>query len=175
MNRILVIGCSGSGKSTLSVKLAKALDLPLINLDSYFWKPGWVAAPKNDWLPIVEELSASPRWIMDGNFAGSFHIQIPRVDAIIFLDLLRVTCICRILRRWITYKGRRRPDMAPGCPEKLDMEFLLWVWRFNKAIRPIVQKALVEYGSGKLLYHLTTLGEIKKFERITLKRQRLPM
>jgi adenylate kinase family enzyme len=175
MNRILVIGCSGTGKSTLSAKLAKTLNLPLINLDSYFWKPGWVATSRNDWLPIVEELAASPRWIMDGNFDWSFHIRMPRADAIIFLELPRIICIYRVLRRWISYKGRSRPDMAPGCPEKMDMEFLLWVWRFNKAIRPIVQKALVEYAKGEHLYHLKTLGEIKRFELTTLRRQRLPM
>ena len=163
MNRILVIGCGGSGKSTLSAKLAKALDLPLINLDSHFWKPGWVATSRNEWMAIVEELAASPKWIMDGNFDGSFHIRMPKADAIIFLDLPRLICIYNVVRRWISYKGRSRPDMAPGCPERLDGEFLLWIWRFNKDVRPMIQKALNEYAMGKPVYHLRSMSEINKF------------
>ncbi len=174
MNRILVIGISGSGKSILSAKLADALSLPLINLDAHFWKSGWVATPRNEWMHLVEELVASPKWIMDGNFASSLNIRIPRADAIIFLEIPRRICIYRIVRRWISYRGRQRPDMAPGCPEKLDRKFLRWVWRFNRDIKPKVQNALDEYGAGKRIYHLKTLEEIKEFERFASENKRLP-
>ena len=43
------------------------------------------------------------------------------------LELNRFVCLWRVLKRWLTYKGRSRPDMAAGCDEKVDWEFLCWV------------------------------------------------
>ena len=40
MKRILVIGCCGAGKSTFSKELSAKLNLPLVDLDRLFWKPG---------------------------------------------------------------------------------------------------------------------------------------
>jgi hypothetical protein len=31
------------------------------------------------------------------------------------------------MNRWLRYRGQSRPDMAPGCPEKIDWEFLQWI------------------------------------------------
>lgn len=42
MERILVLGPCGAGKSTLAAQLGKRLDLPVIHLDSEYWRPGWV-------------------------------------------------------------------------------------------------------------------------------------
>ena len=35
----------------------------------------------------------------------------------------------------LQYGGRRRPDMAEGCREKLDLEFIAWVWNYRKSSR----------------------------------------
>ena len=40
--RVLVIGMAGSGKSTFSRALSAKTGLPVIHLDLYQWKPGWV-------------------------------------------------------------------------------------------------------------------------------------
>ena len=39
--KIAVIGCPGSGKTYLTFKLYEKLQLPIIHLDQYAWKPGW--------------------------------------------------------------------------------------------------------------------------------------
>jgi len=32
--------------------------------------------------------------------------------------------------------------MAAGCPERLDFEFIRWIWSFPNATRPRIAKAL---------------------------------
>lgn len=41
MKRVLIIGCAGAGKTTLAHKLVTKLNLPFIQLDYYYWLPGW--------------------------------------------------------------------------------------------------------------------------------------
>ena len=38
----------------------------------------------------------------------------------------------RAMKRYITHFGKTRPDMTPGCPEKMDAEFIKWIWTYPK-------------------------------------------
>ena len=40
-----MIGRSGAGKTTVALRLAEALDLPVVHLDRLYWGPGWAAMP----------------------------------------------------------------------------------------------------------------------------------
>jgi hypothetical protein len=42
--------------------------------------------------------------------------------------------------------GRVRSDMAEGCPERIDLEFLRYIWTFNAKQRPKVGAALAQFG-----------------------------
>lgn len=37
-----MLGPCGAGKSILATQLGKRLDLPVIHLDSEYWRPGWI-------------------------------------------------------------------------------------------------------------------------------------
>ena len=39
--------------------------------------------------------------------------------------------------------------MAPGCHEKVDLEFLRWVWNFPRDSRPKVMRRIAEARAGK--------------------------
>nr|WP_231913676.1 hypothetical protein [Corynebacterium ulcerans] len=39
----------------------------------------------------------------------------------------RMIRLWRVVRRLACYYGTTRPDMAAGCPEKIDFTFLTWV------------------------------------------------
>lgn len=39
-------------------------------------------------------------------------------------------CLWRIFKRYLQYRGKTRPDMAASCPERLNLEFLQYVWHF---------------------------------------------
>ena len=76
--RILVIGCSGAGKSTLAQGVAERLALPLIHLDAVYWLPEWQQPQRPDWRSKVAALAAQDAWVMDGNYAGTFDLRMPR-------------------------------------------------------------------------------------------------
>jgi adenylate kinase family enzyme len=127
MRRVLVIGISGAGKSTFARELARRTGLPLIHLDKEFWRPGWTTTPLPEWRAKVEALAARDAWIMDGNYGATLDLRLPRADAVIWFDYLRLRCLRQIAWRIATTYGRVRPDLAPGCPEQIDLEFLRFV------------------------------------------------
>lgn len=135
MERILVIGSGGSGKTTVAYKLADSLRLPLIHLDAHHWRPGWIPTPRDQWRRVVAELVSQPRWVMDGNYGGTLEMRLASCDSVVFLDLPRRVCLWRILKRRLRYRGRTRPDVAPGCPERLTWGFVKWVWTYRKRRR----------------------------------------
>lgn len=154
MRRVLVVGCSGAGKSTLSRRLARITGIPRIELDRTFWRAGWVALPRDEWLAKVAEHSAEPAWIMDGNYASSLYIRLPRADTVIWLDYARHLCIRRVLGRVAWNYGRVRDGLPEGCPEHFDLEFLRYIWSFNARQRPRLVTALEKFGSHTTLHTL---------------------
>lgn len=52
---------------------------------------------------------------MDGNYDGTFEIRLEACDTVILLDLARTVCLYRVLKRTITYYGKSRRDLNPGC------------------------------------------------------------
>lgn len=122
--------------------MGKILKLPVIHLDKVHWKPGWVETPKDEWRTIVEDLIANDEWIIEGNYGGTMELRLAASDTVIFLDYPRHVCIYRALKRCFTYYNRTRPDMGPGCNEKVDLEFLGWIWNFPARTSPEIEKRL---------------------------------
>lgn len=169
MKRVLILGCGGAGKSTLARKLGRLTALPVVHLDAHYWNPGWIATEPERWRERVKELSAGQEWIMDGNFAGTFDIRIPRADTIIFLDLPRRVCLRRVLVRLACNLGRTRADMAPGCKERIEWEFLQWIWQFRAKVRPEILQTLRRCrDNGQMVHHLRSRAQAARLvESIT--------
>lgn len=166
MKRIAIIGSGCTGKSTLARQLGSLLhrDREVIHLDRLFWKPGWVQTPKAEWRAQVEALVQSDSWIMDGHYGGTQDVRLAAADTIIFLDFSRLICVWRVFKRWLgVYRGEPRPDMAPGCVERLDWEFLKWIWAFNDRSRPHVLERLSRYGAGKRVIILRNPAAVRRF------------
>ena len=132
MERILIIGCGGAGKSTLARQLGRKLDTPVVHLDKIFWKPGWVPISREEFDAALQVEMAKEKWIMDGNFDRTLPARIKRCDTVIYMDFSRIACLLGVAKRILTTYGKVRPDMGEGCPERIDREFLQWVWNFNK-------------------------------------------
>jgi adenylate kinase family enzyme len=144
MQRILIIGSGGSGKSTLAKQLEHELELPMVHLDSYYWKPGWTPTPNMEWDAFLEELVQKEAWILDGNYSRTLDIRMKRADTIILLDYSRWITVYRVLKRRVMYHGKTRPDMNKDCPESLDLQFLKWVWSFRKTRIPGIMQQLAK-------------------------------
>ncbi|WP_075619498.1 DNA topology modulation protein [Paenisporosarcina indica] len=140
--RILIVGSGGAGKSTLSRQLAEQWDVPVVHLDALFWKPGWNPTPRPEFMEKVKVELTKPEWIIDGNYDSSIELRAQYADLIIFLDFSNVLCLYRACKRAWKYRGVTRPDMGEGCPEKIDWEFVRWIWRYPKDARPGMLKIL---------------------------------
>ncbi len=165
MQRVLVIGSGGAGKSTLAAELSARLQLPLVHLDALYWRSGWQEMETAEWKRTVGELASAPAWVMDGNYGGTMEERLARCDTVIFLDLPRVQCVWRILRRWWRYRGRTRPDLAPGCPEQMSWEFIRWVWTYPATRRPGVLRRLAEVRGGQRVVILHSSAAVRRFLR----------
>jgi adenylate kinase family enzyme len=162
-DRIAIIGPPGSGKSTLARELGERLALPVTHLDAHFWSAGWVQSEQAQWRERVRALAAGERWIIDGNYSSTMDLRLPLADTIIFLDFPRWICLLRVLRRWLIYRGDNRPDLPPGCPERIDLDFLRWIWNYPQRSRPKTVALLRELQTEKRIVWLQSPGAAKMF------------
>lgn len=164
MKRILIIGSGGAGKSTLARKLGEATGIEVVHLDKLYWQSGWREPDKTEWrkTALKPELEKDS-WIMDGNFGSSLEMRLMYADTVIFLDLPRTLCVRRILKRWLTYRGTNRPDMTAGCNEKIDVEFLMWIWNYPKRTKPKVESRLKKFEDSIVIVRLRSQKEIDGF------------
>ena len=142
MDRIVVIGCPGGGKTTFARKLSAKLDLPLTHLDALWWRDGWTHVTREEFDRLHGEALAGDRWIIDGNFSRTMDARLARCDGVFYLDYPRIVCLTGVIRRFAQYRGQTRPDMGGRCPERLDREFLRYIWTFNRKNRKWIQARL---------------------------------
>ena len=163
MEKILVIGSGGAGKSTFARQLGKYLRIDVVHLDALYWKPDWVESSKEEWATTIDNVVRRDAWIMDGNYSGTLAPRIDASDTVIFLDLPRVVCTWRVLKRSLQYRNATRPDMAHGCNERLNLDFLRWIWSYPSRSRPKVLALLKDHGANKQIVHLRTRTQVRKF------------
>lgn len=161
----MIVGSGGAGKSTIARRLHASTGLPLHHLDVLYWRPGWVETPDDEWRRQVADLVAGDRWIIDGNYGGTLDLRMARADTIVFVDLSRWTCTRRAAWRSVRRWGERRPDLAPGCDEKLDLAFLRWVWTFGRLHRPRVVEAIERHREGRRVVWLRRPHDVAEFLR----------
>ena len=129
--KIAIIGYSGSGKSTLARKLSEQYELPVLHFDRVQFRPNWEIRPqksKEVMTRVFLDLHAD--WVIDGNYSKLyFERRMEEADVIILLLFNKLSCLYRVTRRYRKYKDQSRPDMAEGCKEKLDWEFVKWILR----------------------------------------------
>jgi adenylate kinase family enzyme len=137
MQRILVMGSSGSGKSTFARRLSAVTGIPMVSVDALFWKPGWVESDISEFRERLGAAARQPRWIMDGNYISHMgELRRDASDTIMWFDLPRAACMFGVMTRIAKSYGRVRPEMAEGCPERIDFEFFRYVWNFHAQQRP---------------------------------------
>jgi len=99
---------------------------------------------------------------LDGNYGRVLRVRLAACDTVIFLDLPPWLCLWRILKRRFRYKGRRRPDLPEGCPERLNWEFARWVLGYRRNQRPGVLERLSDFGDKRVVI-LRSQSSIERF------------
>jgi adenylate kinase family enzyme len=158
VQRVAVVGSGGAGKSALARQIGAITGLPVIHLDHHYWSPGWIPMPDDEWEVHQRELLAGPCWVADGNYGGTLELRAELADTVVFLDLPRRVCLSRVMRRI------RSPVLqAPGCPQKVDLEFLRWVWSFPNKTRPRVLEVLARHAPTTEVVFLRSGADIRGF------------
>ncbi|MEM7506410.1 MAG: adenylate kinase [Pseudomonadota bacterium] len=161
LRRISVIGNAGSGKTRLARLLGGRLGLPVIHLDRHFFLPGWVARPEPDWAAVVARFAGAESWVIDGNHITYFGARHQRADLILWLDTPVWLSLWRVIRRLVTHYGKvRGDDLPPGCPERFDWEFLVFVATYRQRRGEIA--SAMEGAQGAVI-RLRTKREIAAF------------
>ncbi len=130
--RIVVVGTSGAGKSTLARKLATALRVPHVELDTLFWEPRWIEASTDIFRERVERATESPSWVADGNYGKVRDFTWGKANTLIWLDYSLRTIMGRALFRAVR-RSVTREVLWNGNTESLRQAFfsrksiLIWV------------------------------------------------
>jgi adenylate kinase family enzyme len=128
MNRILVMGVSaGVGKSTFARKLGDLINIPVVHLDTLYWKPEWMEASLEEFTANQLKIVSNGQWIIEGNYSSTYEIRAHQADTIIYLELPLFICLYRVFKRFIVNFGKNRLDMGKGCKEKIDYKFIKFI------------------------------------------------
>jgi len=136
--------------------------LNVIHLDSFYHQPNWTEPPKEQWVKTVEKLIKGDNWIIDGNYGGTMEIRMERCDTVIWLDFPRTICTWRVLKRFLKNRDRVRPDMAEGCVERFEWEFIKYVWSFPREKQPGIEARVNKFSELKT-YRLKSNREVENF------------
>ena len=145
-NRIIVLGCPGSGKSTFARALAARTGLPLIHLDSVWWRADGSHISRDEFDRALSELLAGEKWIMDGDYSRTYEVRLRAADTVIFLDYPEDVCMAGIVGRL----GEERPDM-PWTESALDPELVAMVKNYARDNRPVLLDLLRRYADRQVL------------------------
>ena len=66
-------------------------------------------------------------------------------------DLPTLLCLYRAIRRWWTFRGETRPDLAPGCPEKFDPSFLWYILTYRSRQSPKGEALIAQHFKGRIV------------------------
>ncbi len=135
--RIIVIGCPGSGKSTFAKRLSSLTGIPVVHLDTLWWKPGWVEEDREVFDEKLGRVLQLDSWIIDGNYNRTVEMRLQCADMVFNFKVGIISCLYGYFKRLILGKlGVRRSDITAGCEERFDPEFVKYIIGFK-------------YGNGK--------------------------
>jgi adenylate kinase family enzyme len=135
-NRIHLFGASGSGTTTLGQEVARRLELPLLDVDSYFWKdtdPPFTekTSPENRIAAIELDLEGSDSWVISGSMCGWGDPLMPRFSLAVFLAIDPTIRLQRLATREHARFGNR---IEPGGDMyEIHRDFMEWAEGYDTA------------------------------------------
>jgi adenylate kinase family enzyme len=145
MHRVSLVGISGSGKTTLGRRLAAALGVPFVELDSIFHKPGWEELPADEFRSRVAAAVSADEWVVDGNYSVVRDLVWERADTVVWVDLPRDVVMRQVVLRTVR-RALTREELWNGNREPLT-NFYKWDPRQN-----IIRWSWVKYSDSVQRY-----------------------
>jgi adenylate kinase family enzyme len=165
MNRIMIIGQPGSGKSTLARALGEVTGLPVVHVDKIHWQSGWVERSKAEKTRLCREAEQQSHWIFEGGHSATWSSRLARADMLIVLERPIGLRLWRVIFRALKGRGRTRPDMAEGCPERLSSlpEFIRYIWTTRNSNRDKMHRLAGAAPEGCKVVHLRSDEDVQGF------------
>ncbi|MDB6081404.1 MAG: hypothetical protein JWO53_676 [Chlamydiia bacterium] len=143
-SRVMIFGIPGSGKSTFAVRLGELVHLPVDHLDRHFFVANWAERDYSEFLQIQKTLVEKERWIIDGNSIKSFEMRFQRATLVLYFKYNRLLCLWRIFKR-LFRKNPQILDKAEGCPEKVRLRLISYLWGFDIRVSHSIQELCKKY------------------------------
>ena len=162
MRRIAVIGNGGGGKSTLSRALGARLGLPVHEVDTIQWRPGWQRAPLDETARILDGWASGEAWVIDG--FGPMPVierRMDRADAIVYVDFPFVVHLWWAAKRQLRaiWRGESWAGQRKAPPSWL----LARTLRRVHAMRPELYEMVSRGERSAKLVHLRSPSEMRRW------------
>jgi adenylate kinase family enzyme len=145
----VILGRGGAGKSTLARHLGRMTGLPVTELDTVFWQPGFAPSEPGAWAARQQELLQRDAWVLDGDlgpYDGALDARLRAADTIVVLDFAFWRCAWRTIRR-----GREGAI------------YWRWVWGYRRRSLPAVMHAIAAHAPNAKVYVLRGPGMTRRF------------
>ena len=169
--RVVIRGASGSGKTTLARRVADAIGVPHLELDSVYHQPGWTPLPDDEFRARVDERIARDGWVVCGNYRVVAGSILDRADTVVLYDLPRRTVMTRVVRRSLS-RVVRREELWNGNREEWrnllhkdpERSIVVWSWTTHGKYREFVRATLAAPPRDDLRFvHLATRADERCF------------
>lgn len=167
MKKIAIVGCPASGKTSLAKKIAPILNIPVYHLDQLFWG-GDTKVSDEEFMEKQMVILKREKWITEGDFrySKSYDIRLAEADTIIFFNLSRALVFYRLIKRFICFFNKPRPDLGNNCKFHIDRNLLKYIWNY-----PMSDAHIERYKQDKnkhIILLKNTQDEKKLFEQIKM-------
>ncbi|OGY88166.1 MAG: hypothetical protein A2233_04675 [Candidatus Kerfeldbacteria bacterium RIFOXYA2_FULL_38_24] len=159
MNKVLIIGISGTGKTGLAKKISDFLKIPVTHYDEFVWDENWNEVDEKIVEQKLEEVIKKDGWIIEGFIHPAAKSKLKNADTVIYLDYSGWQAFLGGLNRWWIYRGKTRPEMAAGCIEDFNWNYLKVMWK--RAERQEIEETIK--GFENKMIRLKTRSETDNF------------
>jgi adenylate kinase family enzyme len=106
------------------------MQAPFIELDGIFHQTGWTPLDDDTFRARVREATATPSWVVDGNYSAVRELLWDRADTVVWFDLPYAVVMGRTIRRTVR-RTVTRQELWNGNTEPWSN---LFSWKPEKSI-----------------------------------------
>jgi adenylate kinase family enzyme len=166
MKRVMIIGNGGGGKTTLAYQIAERYQLPLTEIDTLQFQPGWARTAEQALRQTIQVVQDSERWLIDGFGPwDQIEARAQLADTIIFVDhpiWVHFWWACE--RQIAAALGEKRVGGPQGCDLRdVTKQMFETLWWVHEHLRPKLVALVERYQSTKTVIWIHSPEELESF------------